>query len=132
MRDDFQRQADAVVDTARRRADALLRAMVVEADMRLRDRTPVDTGHARGNWNVAEGGPDDTVSARTQTGPSQARDVGDVRMGNVYYLTNAVPYIERLEHGWSRQAPEGMARVTAVELAPLAEQLAVRIAAEVK
>jgi hypothetical protein len=33
-----------------------------------------------------------------------------VAVGDLYYLTNNLPYIERLEYGWSKQAPGGMVR----------------------
>lgn len=45
-------------------------------------RTPIDTGQARRGW--------------------QQRNYG-----NQQIVENQVPYIERLERGWSKQAPRG-------------------------
>jgi hypothetical protein len=35
----------------------------------------------------------------------------------VIYLTNALPYARRLEYGWSKQAPSGMVRISAMRFA---------------
>jgi hypothetical protein len=32
-----------------------------------------------------------------------------------YYITNNLPYAERLEYGWSGQAPSGMIRLSLAE-----------------
>jgi hypothetical protein len=33
------------------------------------------------------------------------------------YIQNNLPYAERLENGWSKQAPHGMVKITLYELA---------------
>lgn len=76
-------------------------------------RTPVDTGKASSNWNVADGEPDTTVTDATSPPPFQPPSV---TIGPVYYTTNSVPYIVFLEHGSSKQAPAGMVTLTAAEL----------------
>jgi hypothetical protein len=35
--------------------------------------------------------------------------------GSIFYLTNNLPYGERLEYGYSKQAPSGMVRITLAE-----------------
>jgi len=120
---------DGVQRTIAERADQLVRALVQEADHRLRLRSPVDTGRFRGNWYIAQDVPDDAEQLGPfPTGPAAPRAVPpDVRAGGVTYITNTVPYAEELEYGRSQQAPGGMVRITAAELAPLAEQIATRI-----
>ena len=68
-------------------------------------------GRARGNWQCTIGSPftgeDDTgdVLKMQNTLPRRA--------GSVVYLTNNVPYIQKLEYdAHSRQAPNGMVRVS--------------------
>lgn len=40
--------------------------------------------------------------------------------GNVHYITNSLPYAERLENGHSqRQAPNGMVKITVLEFEPI-------------
>jgi hypothetical protein len=77
--------------------------------------TPVDTGRARGNWQLTIGSP-----AIGQRDDFKSRDVvseGAAVLGNmkgleVVWISNNVPYIGLLERGSSRQAPAGMVAVT--------------------
>lgn len=39
------------------------------------------------------------------------------------YIANGLPYILRLENGWSKQAPAGMVAITLAELPSLAGQI---------
>ena len=43
------------------------------------------------------------------------RVANDFKAGHVFYLVNNLPYIRRLEQGWSQQAPAGMVAVTVSE-----------------
>lgn len=81
--------------------------------------TPVDTGRARGNWQAtintpATGSTEDTDKQGGAT-ISAASNAVSQAVGNVFYITNNLPYIYRLEFdGWSKQAPSGWVR-TAIE-----------------
>jgi hypothetical protein len=77
--------------------------------------TPVDTGRARSNWKVSVGAPDFTQLESLGDGPgaesiqflsAQAR-LYRYRANRPVYITNGLPYIERLNEGWSQQAPAG-------------------------
>jgi hypothetical protein len=79
--------------------------------------TPVDTGLARSNYfcgyqrdnSINEG------TAMTSGAPSiggAATFVATLKAGGVFYITNNLPYIMKLEYGSSKQAPSGMARIT--------------------
>ena len=78
-------------------------------------------GSARGNWQTSLGAPasgevDSTDKAGVKT---LAKMWGDTKLapGNVWYLTNNLPYINRLEFdGWSTQSAEGMVRISLREL----------------
>lgn len=107
------------------------RALALEALARLMQKTPVDTGHARGNWFVQE---DEASSAEVEGRmEAQARAEGAVVISDFdirdheLHLTNNVPYIERLENGWSKQAPQGMAKLTVEELRGVSDRIAVRL-----
>lgn len=80
--------------------------------------TPVDTGRARASWRVGIGAPDTSVAPEGQggdaVGPAAAR-LNTVRVRDVTYITNSLPYIEALENGHSRQAPNGMIRMALAE-----------------
>lgn len=75
-------------------------------------KTPVDTGQARGNWRLKANAPDTGV----YLGPAYydksgiataAQGIQSIYRSNasVFYLTNNVPYIQRLNEGYSKQAP---------------------------
>lgn len=85
-------------------------------------RTPVRTGLAKGNWRIAFEGRSgsrrvyptrDPVGTVTIQNIIQAASVFAARSSFVLY--NNVPYIERLESGWSRQAPHGMVALSLLE-----------------
>lgn len=87
--------------------------------------TPVDTGRARGNWQTSIGAP--VTGTVERLDPSGRAAIGDAQanaggLGQITWLSNNLPYIERLEYGgypegpntiggFSRQAPAGMVRV---------------------
>ena len=72
--------------------------------------TPVDTGRARGNWFVGVRAPnrgnDPTRNARTaiSQGSSVIGTVKSISYPTIV-LSNNLPYIERLNEGYSDQAP---------------------------
>ena len=45
--------------------DKYMRALALEAVNRIVQRTPVDTGRAKGNWNLAIGEMDDSTTENT-------------------------------------------------------------------
>ena len=85
-------------------------------------KMPVDEGRARGNTNVAINEIDTSVTfvvdpsgtATIQRG--QAVIFSDDDPFSVITVSNSVPYINRLENGWSKQAPNGMFAVTVAEI----------------
>ena len=76
-------------------------------------RTPVDTGRLRGNWQV-------TLNA-APTGildSTKVQDAGDAKrakLGDSVYIINNLPYAEVIENGSSKQAPQGMVKVSVAE-----------------
>lgn len=76
--------------------------------------TPVDTGRARGNWQTSTGVPvDGTIERDDQSGAAATAEVvakTPAGAGQETFMTNNLPYIERLENGYSHQAPAGMVR----------------------
>jgi len=77
-------------------------------------------GHARANWSHSIGSRViHELQAIDKTGRvSLERISASVPMkaaGLVHYIQNSVPYIQRLEDGYSKQAPAGMVGLTKVE-----------------
>lgn len=86
-------------------------------------------GRARGNWQVTFEAP--ATSAIDKIDPSGARTIaigadvlGDAKAGKTIFLVNNLPYSERLETGWSKQAPAGIVNVTVAEFEDIVKDVA--------
>jgi hypothetical protein len=111
-------------------ADRFVRAFALDGMTRLIDKTPVKSGRAKNNWNLATGAPrvENIPEGEYSKSGSVAllaasSDAGKVVAGDTLFLTNCLPYIPALEDGHSKQAPAGMIGVTVVELRPLADRI---------
>lgn len=98
--------------------------VATEALARVQRKSPVDTGQFRANWLISIGAPDPS----TEQGPSPAFAAkSSAALASyaaqegfpVVYLQNNLPYANRLENGWSKQAPDGMVGLTVAELSAL-------------
>lgn len=79
--------------------------------------TPVDTAWASANWWPTVGSPATRNSGRPDEGSVGSREaeqqagvlqVMQYKLQNTpIYITNNVPYISRLNNGWSQQSPAG-------------------------
>ena len=95
--------------------------LVLQAMKGIVTKTPVDTGRARGNWQVTVGAPAvgivDGIDKQIKTGRAIAmRALAGLRPFTIVWITNNLPYIVSLEGGWSDQAPIGMVAVTIAEM----------------
>ena len=97
-------------------------------------KTPVDTGRARGNWNITVGHDDTLPKENTVPQFKSVEEVPKVEGDETIYISNNLPYITKLEYGgypnppkkgsgktingYSKQAPEGMVGVTWIHLQP--------------
>jgi hypothetical protein len=97
----------------------------LEGVKRLVEKTPVDLGTARGNWQVSiseavegydESKTDTTGSGVIAEGSMQVIQAVDSNPFLLIWITNNLPYIEALENGHSSQAPTGMLDNTVNEL----------------
>jgi hypothetical protein len=72
-------------------------------------------GRFRANWQVTIGAP---ASGSTEsTAPPALPNLGLIDGKQTVWITNNVPYAERLEMGWSSQAPAGIVNISIAELA---------------
>lgn len=74
-------------------------------------------GTARGNWqtdiNKAPAGVIDDQDKTGAKGRAKAKtETMRAKIGDSIFIVNNLPYIQRLEDGWSGQAPQGMVKVT--------------------
>jgi hypothetical protein len=93
-----------------------VRAVEMEMFSRIIVRSPVDTGRFRGNWFVDQRlQTENTDKSGATTIAKMTQDVLASKVGGVTSFINTLPYSERLEFGYSKQAPAGMLRLTAAE-----------------
>lgn len=75
------------------------------------NRTPVDTGWARGSWNIAEGAPDLSIPPKPAKGTILAAPRASPPLNPpefpVWWVTNNLKYIGELEAGRSKQMDKG-------------------------
>lgn len=112
--------------------DLAVRKIALELFSRVILKTPVDTGRARANWQVSIGAlPNGTLQLEDKTGQATisaatARTAG-VEAGDVIYLSNNLPYAERLEDGYSLQAPAGMVALSVQEFQAIANEIGLEL-----
>lgn len=118
--------------------DLVARKIVFTAFSRVIMRTPVDTGAARGGWQCSSGVMGwftRKLGLRGATGadPSGANAVAEAQdavtnwhplTGRAITMSNNRPYIKPLEDGHSKQAPNGMIKITMAEIGGIAQDAA--------
>ena len=134
---------------AEEKMEKLLRVVVFETETRLKLGSPVDTGRFRGSWVLGENQASAydageyqpaTGQYRGQTQPpaspalekrvSIGYQAGQEKIGNVYHISNSLPYAEALANGHSTQAPAGWVDLIGREMQAYAKQQADRIGRE--
>lgn len=113
------------------RAEEVVRKVAIELQTSMILKSPVDTGRFRANWQCGIGAVDQSVSfelskgsrsknKRSKIATSDAKGRTELKLegwkpGQTIFLTNSLPYANRLENGYSDQAPAGMVRLTVQE-----------------
>lgn len=118
----------ALADNIPAQNNLLKQALAQETVNQVVGDTPVDTGRARGGWITTIGRPDTTTVPQGAYGPSRHKGHNNIgfptrggdfsfntadakikqsKPGEAIYLNNNLPYIGRLNDGYSAQAPSG-------------------------
>lgn len=94
-------------------AEDHVKHIVMDAVQSLVNLSPVDTGVYRASHMVSVGSGDYDIRG-PETNPIQdaAIQAVKIKLGNLVYIQNNQPYAERLENGWSDQAPQGIYGLT--------------------
>lgn len=118
----FAKRAEASTDNA-------VRAITFSLFREVVQRTPVDSGRLKGNWQVSQGSP--AIGTTETTDPSGANTIAAIAggiggLGSVTFLANNLPYAQRIEYdGWSAtKAPAGMVRVSFARIDNIVAQAA--------
>jgi len=132
----FNREVTQFARSIPGKVTVMQKKIVLEALLRLVEKTPVDTGRARGNWQATIGSPAEGQVGgdwpktggppKTERPPLRPEDKQVIAKGlaaiaglppfQVVWISNNIDYIEELEHGHSGQSPEGMLAITIEEL----------------
>lgn len=105
-------------DKANIKFDLVYRGTVLSMFSKIVQRTPIDTGRLRGNWQIGiSSRPTGELSRKGISGAigGEQRKISRIHGGDVVYITNNLPYAQVIENGSSEQAPNGMLRITVEE-----------------
>lgn len=125
----FTAQIAAFIAKANGNADLVFRKIALDMFSRVIQKSPVDTGRFKSNWQVAIGSAPTGTLGGTSTGLSSklaevtitgvtdngGSVIDGLRAGEIIYLVNNLAYARALEYGYSKQAPNGMVRLTLLE-----------------
>jgi len=109
--------------------DKLVRKVALITDQAVVSATPVDTGRAKSNWLVQVGSSPNTAiepyvpgkfgstaAENTQAAIDQASSaISGYTSGSAIYITNNLPYIQKLNNGSSAQASANFVQQAVLE-----------------
>lgn len=116
----FSAQLDAFTREYQERARLIVRRSWLQLVREVVLSTPVDTGRARGSWAAGFGSPTLAGGAADPSGGFTVDRLSERFLlfgAGLWWLSSNLPYIRRLEYGWSKQAPAGMVRIAALRYA---------------
>ncbi|WP_325438209.1 hypothetical protein [Pseudomonas nitroreducens] len=94
--------------------DKIARAATIDFFSGTVKDTPVDTGRARGNWVTTTDKPaQGEINREDKSGSAVISEIVTKTpegAGQETFMSNSLPYIDKLEYGSSKQAPNGMVR----------------------
>lgn len=101
-------------------ADVAVRKIMLGIWGRLIEKSPVDTGRFRANWQYsvnakASGTINGEWTSQRRAPPPETPNIAAGAFGKVHVITNNLAYAQRLENGYSKQAPLGMVGLTLAE-----------------
>jgi len=117
----FKQDFAKMLERAAGREDQLVRASALGLGASIVQKSPVDTGRFRGNWQYGAGQINFSTDApEDKTGSSSIGKIAvglqGWKRGETIYVTNSLPYAKRLEYdAWSQKAPAGMVRISVME-----------------
>jgi len=115
----WKRRPTGFIPVVEGELNAMTRAIALQALTGVIERSPVDSGAFRGNHQVSVNVVDpsfDTMNVDKSGEAALAAGTGKIGGARspyqIIYIQNNLPYSERLEDGYSGQAPQGVYHVT--------------------
>ena len=111
----FALDVSKFVEKAKKNPEKVMRQVSIKLFSAIIKASPVDTGRFRMNWMASGGTPASGITDATDKSGTTATGnatsfVLKATDWHEFTLTNNLPYAQRLEYGWSKQAPQGMVR----------------------
>lgn len=118
----FSQRVGVLAARIEKGVERTIRKVALVVDQAIVMATPVDTGRARSNWIVSIGGPSTDIKPAYvpgeggASGAANAAKAIEQAAGEIakfklaqhsIHITNNLPYIARLNDGYSAQAPAG-------------------------
>lgn len=131
----FTLDVKAFCDKAKKNPEIVMRQVSMKLFSAIIMGSPVDTGRFRNNW-FANFGPTPSSEITAYTGKQGTAAISRVSKvitesrglaWTELTLTNNLPYAQRLEYGWSQQAPQGMVRTNVTRFNTLLEEEAAKV-----
>lgn len=112
----FALDVSKFVEKAKKNPEKVMRQVSIKLFSAIIKASPVDTGRFRMNWMASGGTPAPGITDATDKSGNKATGNATSFVLNAsdwreFTLTNNLPYAQRLEYGWSQQAPQGFVRV---------------------
>lgn len=125
--DRFRARFAKRIEKAKGKFELFVKKLSVDIDASLVLKSPVDTGRFRANWVVGNGSVN-TMTKDSFQAANNAPVINSLKVnGQTIYITNSLPYANRLEYGYSKQAPAGFVRITLAEVNSMANKIGVSL-----
>lgn len=128
----FEQSIENFIKKARKNPEIVVRQITIKLYSAIILASPVDTGRFRMNWQATYKNP--ATGILIADDPSGSRAINRITQFVIsnpkwdeFRLTNNLPYAERLEYGYSQQAPAGMVRVNVARFQRLIDEAAARL-----
>lgn len=128
----FTLDVKAFCEKAKKNPETVMRAVSLKLFSAIIKGSPVDTGRFRMNWQTSGAVPASGLIAGADATGNKAVNSATTFIGNTpawqeLTLTNNLPYAQRLEYGWSKQAPSGVIRVNVIRFQQLLNEEAAKV-----
>lgn len=118
----FSIDLSRAIEKAKGQTETVVKKVMLETFSKVIYKSPVRSGRFRANWIIGYSSPDRATSLNTDK--SGAGTIGQIASeitgakldGKSIFLTNSLPYSLRLENGYSQQSPQGMVKITLMEI----------------
>ena len=110
----FASQMKQFENMTEKKAEKVFRKTCFEISNEVISNTPVDSGRAKNNWfpDINRFSTEMTETTNKQGSINLVTNATPkLKIGDTFTLSNNLPYIVRLEYGWSKQKPNGFVAI---------------------